>query len=854
MANPSSPRLTAFLITGLLTLSGFAVLPVPAAAEWDCLDACRAENRSPKTTPFSCPSTPSKAVCGSAPNYSCYLDAKTMCPDSQKRDCGQANCPLVCNTGYPCGSVPNCTAATSVAYASCSGTSGCPVNGVFTGQCSQMGCPSGQSVCSGNNTCMVTSCSPGFIFNSSTCACDTPFIQKNLPSGDSGSAIVQGDIKSTAGNLVLTSTANGQGDIYLPSGKAIRVDDAGPSILNLGNWGGGTFNLIVDGLAQLTALQLATDAGAGKVLTSDATGIATWQTFASGLSGNGTTNQVAKFTGVSTLGDSTITDDGVNVGIGDTTPEQKLSVDGGLFVDASGNAHAIADPNIALIVDGAAGKDILQLRDVGANTKLTVKDSGIVVVGGTTPAAGNPAFEVQGGSVLFSGNVGATPTSGNGFRLMWIPVKGAFRAGYGYSDYWDDANIGYYSAAFGSQSKASGQYSFAAGNGQATMTGATAIGYSVVASGNWSSALGYVSTASGNMSFSAGGNNLASGYAATTLGRSNTASGNYSIAMGYTSTATSINSVAIGTSNTVSGNYSVALGYMSAAPGYNSVAIGNSATAGAAGVGPSFAIGTAVSATGQGSIAIGSGLDTSQKMVNAANNTFTVGLNSTVPTLTVSGGNGTVGSVGTVTVAGSLGANGGVTVDGAVVIDDGAGWHRTYGDTGWYNGTYAGGWYMTDPTYVRSYNAKSVLAPALVDQNDATYYVDPNSISKLNAVVARAFVDFDDAAKYVNPSDVSYMNTIHLTGDVTLNNTLHVSSEWSQCIYNGQGNPLSYYIRAKTGRDMCFLTWVGLRDIDGADEDSWCKVVDAGSYWAMEIETDDDSDACCAARCLYWDE
>ena len=49
-------------------------------------------------------------------------------------------------------------------------------------------------------------------------------------------------------------------------------------------------------------------------------------------------------------------------------------------------------------------------------------------------------------------------------------------------------------------------------------------------------------------------------------------------------------------------------------------------------------------------------------------------------------------------------ADGGFQVDGNYVIDSNAGWHRTYGATGWYNGTYGGGWYMTDTNYVRNYN------------------------------------------------------------------------------------------------------------------------------------------------------
>ena len=37
------------------------------------------------------------------------------------------------------------------------------------------------------------------------------------------------------------------------------------------------------------------------------------------------------------------------------------------------------------------------------------------------------------------------------------------------------------------------------------------------------------------------------------------------------------------------------------------------------------------------------------------------------------------------------------------------GWLRSSGDTGWYSESYGGGWYMTDGTYVRSYNSKPIL-------------------------------------------------------------------------------------------------------------------------------------------------
>jgi hypothetical protein len=43
-----------------------------------------------------------------------------------------------------------------------------------------------------------------------------------------------------------------------------------------------------------------------------------------------------------------------------------------------------------------------------------------------------------------------------------------------------------------------------------------------------------------------------------------------------------------------------------------------------------------------------------------------------------------------------------------VIRDAGGGWIRTYGASGWYNGTYGWGWNMTDTTWLRSYWDKSI--------------------------------------------------------------------------------------------------------------------------------------------------
>lgn len=48
-----------------------------------------------------------------------------------------------------------------------------------------------------------------------------------------------------------------------------------------------------------------------------------------------------------------------------------------------------------------------------------------------------------------------------------------------------------------------------------------------------------------------------------------------------------------------------------------------------------------------------------------------------------------------------------------------AGWLRTYSTTGWYNETYGGGLYMTDTSYIRTYNGKGMVASSFQVSSDA---------------------------------------------------------------------------------------------------------------------------------------
>ena len=82
--------------------------------------------------------------------------------------------------------------------------------------------------------------------------------------------------------------------------------------------------------------------------------------------------------------------------------------------------------------------------------------------GGHTPAW----FKVfQNGSFVATGNlgIGVSPWQGKGYRTSWDSYKGAFRSGYADNE-WDDANVGFFSWAGGSNSTAIGLYALAFGD------------------------------------------------------------------------------------------------------------------------------------------------------------------------------------------------------------------------------------------------------------------------------------------------------------------------------------------------------------------------------------------------------
>lgn len=266
---------------------------------------------------------------------------------------------------------------------------------------------------------------------------------------------------------------------------------------SLGNVGVGTSaptaRLDVNGTGKMTGFQLTTGPAAGRVLTSDATGIGTWQA-PTGVTGSGTANYVPKFTAATTIGNSQIFDNGTNVGIGTASPTYKVhavsSGNAGRFGSASswfdmwtgGNSRLGLGDGVAYEagyisgMQNGSGQNILKLNacsDGGScSVNMNLVDTGNIGIGTETPS-----YKVDiTGDVRITGAIGAgglTPSSSYGIRAQGTSLGGqlqnstygsvAYPAYYDYGIYASGTGMGgyFYDTDNGSSAyNAYGGYSF----------------------------------------------------------------------------------------------------------------------------------------------------------------------------------------------------------------------------------------------------------------------------------------------------------------------------------------------------------------------------------------------------------
>jgi hypothetical protein len=173
------------------------------------------------------------------------------------------------------------------------------------------------------------------------------------------------------GNLAITDMSNG---------------DSARLLINstTGNIGIGSNNtnpaekLTVKGTVLADGLKIPTNAGANKVLTSDANGVASWQPASAGtITGGGTVNYVPLWTPNGTaLGNSQLLDNGSNIGIATPTPQYKLDV------------NTTANNDGVRISGSTTGNVNLRLSNTNAAKEYSIS------VGGSTSAYGNGNFAI----------------------------------------------------------------------------------------------------------------------------------------------------------------------------------------------------------------------------------------------------------------------------------------------------------------------------------------------------------------------------------------------------------------------------------------------------------------------------
>ena len=147
--------------------------------------------------------------------------------------------------------------------------------------------------------------------------------------------------------------------------------------------------------------------GANKVLTSDASGLASWQTLGSGggvIGGSGTQNYVPKFNNAAgtTIGNSQIFDNGTNVGIG-MAPANKLHVAGSIgatgWIGAGCEGACEGGGGYSILYPEGFGILTAGLK-VGAWEQMTsgnIKADGSITAGGGTINNPNSSYRWVGG-------------------------------------------------------------------------------------------------------------------------------------------------------------------------------------------------------------------------------------------------------------------------------------------------------------------------------------------------------------------------------------------------------------------------------------------------------------------------
>lgn len=371
--------------------------------------------------------------------------AQTCTPDFP----GCATCPPKIYEGINCGSNWYCNGCKT-------GTDGCfacPRGGDPTGatvlnyvSCACQ-CPSGQIVCAGACTTAPACSTPTREQNNSSCngcgACKAGYspnpdpLFSDPPNPCLKTAYIDyaniGTFFQISGDLKSAS-----GDLYLATGKAVRIDGAGTTTLNIGNYTGTSLNTFLSGGLVVKGAMALTSQGAGTInaeklcIAGDCRDV--WPSAVSAFVDEGNVG----FGPTATLGTNDNTPlafeinnsekmrltAGGNLGIGTTNPNAGLEIYGrdlmfsGPF--ASSNVMTfVADGTSRMALVRSASSNDLKIASFNAGIGEFVTfdyEAGNVGIGTTSPAV---RLEVNGGIVsnAASGNVIKTGSSVGDFSV-----------------------------------------------------------------------------------------------------------------------------------------------------------------------------------------------------------------------------------------------------------------------------------------------------------------------------------------------------------------------------------------------------------------------------------------------------